>query len=215
MKPAAPVPKKAVNWEALRARLSQAIARTEAAARPSPDRIQEILQQRAQGLAQARGGARRVADAVEVVSFRVGNDSFAIATPFVRAVRPLGDWTPVPAGPDFLVGVFNLHGQVVALFDLSRLFGTARPSPETTNPSWLLVLGEERIEFGVVVGGALEVATLGTDELLPPPTVGGPVLRGVTAAALQVLDGEALLHDARLYLDQGDDMHAVSGEAKP
>lgn len=214
MKPSSSAPRKAIDWQELRARLAQAIQGTAAALQPSPERIEAILRERARVLASVRRKASRAADAVEVLTFRVGNDCFAIATQFVRAVRPLGDWTPIPAGPDFLLGVFPLHGQVVALFDLGRRLGLVDAALPDTGPSQVLVLGTDRIEFGVSVSEVVDVSFLGADEILPAPAAAPGMarehLRGVTGKAVLVLDGDALLRDALFYLDQDEDATPAS-----
>ena len=117
--------------------------------------------------------------------------------------------TPRPC-PDFLIGVINLRGEILDVFDLRCLFGV--PAGEVAESSRVVVLGDERDEFGVLADAAHEVTTLRRDEVLEPPgSVAGlarSYLRGVTAETLIILDGAELLQDARLFIDQGEDVGA-------
>ena len=81
-----------------------------------------------------------------------------------------------------------------------------------TDPTRVLVLGDDRAEFGVLADAAHDITTLRVDEIHAAPDsatgVGREYLRGVTADALIVLDGAALLQDGRLFIDQGDESGA-------
>jgi chemotaxis signal transduction protein len=93
------------------------------------------------------------------------------------------------------------------VFDLRELFGIAQQ--ELTELSRVIVVGEDRPEFGVLADVAQEVTTLRTDAVFPPlDSVGGAgrdYVRGVTKEGRTVLDGLALLQAQRLFIDQGED----------
>ena len=104
--------------------------------------------------------------------------------------------------------MLNLRGEILALIDLRAFFGIA--SRGLTDLSRILVLGWERNEFGIMADQVEEVSTLRVDEVLDTPATlpgggGRAPLLGVTADARIVLDGSALLADAALYIDQGDE----------
>jgi purine-binding chemotaxis protein CheW len=101
------------------------------------------------------------------------------------------------------VGVTNLRGDILAVFDLRRFFGL--PPGAVTELARVLVLGDDRAEFGVLADEVHEVRALRTGDLLDAPAsvagVGREYLRGVTEEALVVLDGDVLLRDSRLFID--------------
>jgi purine-binding chemotaxis protein CheW len=115
------------------------------------------------------------------------------------------------------VGVLNLRGDVLAVFDLRQFFGLAeRGAPEQAR---VLVLGHERAEFGVLADAVQEVQRLHTDEVLEPPAtvagVGRECVRGVTGAALIVLDGAVLFQDRRLFIDQAEEGPTTARGERP
>ncbi len=181
-------------------------AESDARLRPTAEQARAILEERALALARVPAQPLNAAEAVVVVTFHLEDEAFAIETRHVRRVVPLEDCTPVPGAPDFLVGVINLRGEVLAVIRLGTLFGVA--DGPRTGAARVIVLGDERDEFGILADAAEEVTTLRINQLLEPPGslegVGRSFVRGVTEQALIVLDGEALLGDDRLVIDQGE-----------
>jgi purine-binding chemotaxis protein CheW len=120
----------------------------------------------------------------------------------VVEVRRLTDLTPLPGAPPHTVGVVNVRGEILVVFDLRPLLGRART--ELTPQARVLVLGGGKAEFGLLVDRADEVRPLPADEVLPPAgRAGGGLgcLLGVTADGVAVLDGGALLKDSRFVAE--------------
>ena len=88
------------------------------------------------------------------ITFGIGNDCYAIAGDVVRevvaGVRP----TRLPTAPAVLLGVFNLRGEVVPVFDIAGLLGLRRSDGGdtaivvtlTAGPAGLLVDGLPKME---------------------------------------------------------------------
>jgi purine-binding chemotaxis protein CheW len=207
MKSRQPPGKRAIDWQQIRQRLAKATTATEEAAHLSPERARAVLAERARALARVSGRAVPSADLVHVATFALGNERYGIETRYVREVVRFTDYTPVPGTPDFLVGLTNLRGEVLAVIDLRKFLGVARQ--EVTDLARLIVLGDQHAEFGVLADAAHEVLPLRFDEIHEPPAsvagIGREYLRGVTPDALIVLDGAVLLRDGRLFIDQGEE----------
>ncbi|HEY6175200.1 MAG TPA: chemotaxis protein CheW, partial [Kofleriaceae bacterium] len=110
------------------------------------------------------------------------------------------DIAPVPGAPPILLGVMNLHGEVLPVFDPRRLLGLAAEAAGDGGP--VIVLGRTGAEFGLLVDAADQVLRLTTDQLHTAPESLAPerreLLQGVTQDGVIVLDGPKLLTDARL-----------------
>jgi purine-binding chemotaxis protein CheW len=210
MKPHQGQPATQIDWGQVRKRLDRAMRATEEALRLSPERARAVMEERARALARVPEQAARAAQGLEVIIFALANERYGLETRYVREVIRLSDFTPLPGAPDFLVGVTNLRGHILAVIDLRKFFGVAaRGLTDTTR---VIVLGDERDEFGVLADATSEVHTLGLGEVLEPPgSVAGVAreyVRGVTADALLILDGAVLLQDQRLFIDQGEETGA-------
>ncbi|HMC66010.1 MAG TPA: chemotaxis protein CheW [Gemmataceae bacterium] len=198
------LPSRKINWDELRQRLARTIAAMEDAVRLSPEQAKAVLDERARVLARAPVQAPDAARVLEVAKFTLANEQYALETRFISRVVRLIEHTPVPGAPDFLVGLINLQGDILAVFDLRKFFGLEARG--ITDLSMVFVLGGDRAEFGVLVDAAKEVMTLEIDEVLEPPgSVTGAAreyLRGVTKDALMVLDGAAILKDPHLFIEE-------------
>lgn len=198
----------AIDWQRAKQRLARAGQSLEEALHLSPERSRAVMEERARVLARVPAVPTGAAETLEFVVFALAGERYGIETHYIREVVRLADYTPLPGAPDFLVGVTNLRGQVLAIIDLRRFFGVEVRG--LSDLSRVLVAGLDRPEFGILADAVHDVVTLPRDRVLEPPeTVAGVAreyLRGVTADALILLDGSALLQDARLVVDQGEEV---------
>jgi purine-binding chemotaxis protein CheW len=201
-----PTPTGGIDWQQLRHRLARARQATEESARLSPERARAVMEERARILARVPSRPPEAAEVLEVVTFALADERYAVETRHVREVLRVSEIAPVPGAPELLAGLLNLRGEILAVFDMRRTFGAADLG--LTERARVVVLGDERAEFGVLADEVHEVTTLRIDEVHEAPgSVAGVAreyLRGVTAGALIVLDGAVLLRDSRLFIDQAE-----------
>lgn len=173
----------------------------------SRERAKAILDERARQLARVPAANTSAADQMEVTVFRLASETYAMETVYIRTVIRPPTIARVPDVPPFLLGVINLRGEVLGVVDLRSLLRVEQPV--ITEKSRILILGDERPEFGVLVDAVDEVTNLHIDQILKPPgslsSVGRDYIRGVTSNALIVIDGGLLLRDERLCIDQSRD----------
>src|SRR5471032_2992343 len=193
-----------IDWPAVHRRLERADAAMEEAFNPSPAHAKAIMDARARRLAPIPEVSRPPGANVGVVLFGLGRERYAIETRFVREVVRFADFTQVPGTPKFVVGVANLRGTVIAIIDLHRFFNIPRKG--VTDLSRVIVLGIDRVEFGILADLADGQTEIAVADILPPPGkmagIASSYVRGVTREALIILDGMALLADERLTVDQ-------------
>jgi purine-binding chemotaxis protein CheW len=213
--PVAPKKRQAIDWQNVRDRLNRAI--TASADRHSPERVRAILQERARTAARVPAPTPQAGALLEVLRFTLAGELYALETTYIREVLRPREITPLPGTPDFLAGIANLRGQIVAIFDLRRFFNLATPAGAEL--ARVIVLGQERVEFGMLADAVHGVDLLPIEHVKEPPgSVSGiarEYLRGVTANALSVLDGAVLLKDTRLTIDLREDGGPESAEVKP
>ncbi len=180
----------------------------------SESRAEELMRERAEKLANISANQQKNFD-MEVVSFLLASETYAIETRYIREIAALSSLTRVPGAPDFIAGVINLHGQIVALMDLKKLFGL--PNTEWNADAKVLILGTEHTEFGIIADSVDTVLKMQRSDLHDPPdTISGAGrdhLLGVTLEALIVLDGKAMIQDKRLFVNQtnqaNESLHSV------
>lgn len=132
------------------------------------------------------------------VIFRLGGEGYALEVMRVQEVLDIPALTEVPGSPRCLLGVINLRGHVVPVYDLRIPFGlTADPHPARA-PSVLIVEtepGNESQVTGLVVDRVSDVLEFSPEEVQPSPQLGlgktTPFVRGLIRhqeAFLLVLD---------------------------
>jgi purine-binding chemotaxis protein CheW len=86
----------------------------------------------------------------------VGGESYALPVENVLEVAELGDLATVPGAGGAVLGVCNLRGQVLPVFDLARVFGIAG----ATVPARLLVAEHDGRRVGLAIEDVTDVGTL-------------------------------------------------------
>lgn len=191
------------DWEDVKSRLRQLAETLDPARHDSVERARQILDQRARELAVPLESEADETDSIEILTFLMGGELYALETTFVLELTRVATLTKVPDCPAFVRGITNLRGDVLAIVDLCTLFQVA-DAPR--DKPWMLVLGDDRAEFGIVIDNAVNVCSINTCDIFATPvSVSGvqhDFLRGVTEEAMLVLDGAVLLADERLMIDE-------------
>ncbi len=131
------------------------------------------------------------------VVFRLGGEGYAIEVMRVQEVLDMQSLTEVPGGPKFLLGVYNLRGHVVPVYDLRVPFGLPKDTKPARAPCVLIVepnVGDEQIT-GLLVDRVSDVLEFSPEDVQPSPQLGlgkaSPFVRGLIRhhdAFLLVLD---------------------------
>ncbi|MFP4349728.1 MAG: chemotaxis protein CheW [Thermodesulfobacteriota bacterium] len=119
-------------------------------------------------------GKTGITEAGQYLTFKLGEEIFALNVGQVREVLDLTTITKVPGTPDFMRGVINVRGSVVPVMDLRLKFGLSRT--ENTLDTRIIVM-ELSLDGEVVVLGTLadsvnEVIDLEPNQIEPPPKIG-------------------------------------------
>jgi len=114
-----------------------------------------------------------ITETAQYITFKLGDESFAINVAQVREVLELPQITKVPTAPDYMRGVVNVRGKAIPVVDLRLKFGL--PSTPDTINSRIVVLELELDGETTVVGGIAdsvhEVIELESGQINPPPRI--------------------------------------------
>jgi purine-binding chemotaxis protein CheW len=112
-------------------------------------------------------------ETAQYITFKLGDELFAINVTQVREVLELPQITKVPTAPDYMRGVVNVRGKAIPVVDLRLKFGLPS-TPDTVN-SRIVVLELELDGEITVVGGIAdsvhEVIELEASQINPPPSI--------------------------------------------
>jgi len=115
-----------------------------------------------------------VTEAMQYLTFKLGEEVFALDISKVREVLDFTTVTGVPRTPDFMRGVINLRGSVVPVVDLRLKFGMTRTENSVNT---CVIITEVTVDGDTTVLGALadsvqEVLDLEPGSIAPPPRIG-------------------------------------------
>lgn len=109
-----------------------------------------------------------------ILSFRLGEEVFAIGVSRVINILELSQITKIPKSPDYMKGVINLRGAVLPVIDLRTKFGL--PEKEATIDTCVIVLSinvtGEQVFIGTFVDAVCEVLDLRIEDIAPSPSIG-------------------------------------------
>lgn len=108
------------------------------------------------------------------LTFRLAEEYFAVNVSNVLHILEMQRITKVPHCPDYMMGVINLRGAVLAVIDSRKKFGLGEA--EITQNSCILVLNlelnGETVNIGALVDSVHEVEDITPGQIKPPPSVG-------------------------------------------
>ena len=104
---------------------------------------------------------------VQLVGFIVGNEEFAVPILSIQEIIKPIEWTKVPFTPNFVLGVFNLRGNVLPLIDLRKKFNAATAEFDDDVRFIVIKVGDELAGF--VIDRLTEALRLEESSILPPP----------------------------------------------
>jgi purine-binding chemotaxis protein CheW len=119
----------------------------------------------------APAAARRGDDdpLVQLCTFRVGTEDYAVDIMRVREIIPPQPVTPVPRAPPFVEGVFRARGEVVPVVDVRKRFGLAATPPTRRTRFVVVRVGPRRI--ALVVDEVCEVLRIRRSDIRPAPAL--------------------------------------------
>ncbi len=113
-------------------------------------------------------------EAVQYLTFKLGNEIFATEVAKVREVLDFTAITAIPRTPEFMSGVINLRGSVVPVVDMRLCLNMSR-TERTTNTCIVVLevqLDGEPVVIGALADSVEEVIDLDSSQISPAPQIG-------------------------------------------
>lgn len=151
--------------------------------------------------------ASRNSMAVELLTFKVGGEDYAIDVAATREIRGWATPSELPDSPPHILGVINLRGDVVPLMDLAARIGLK--TPEINERSVIIVTEVESGRLGLLVDAVSDIIAPSEDEMQPPPEAAAcgdnPCVRALTIIGekmVRVLELSSVMPSKFLSTDQ-------------
>ena len=128
----------------------------------------------------------------EYLTFRMGEEEYAIDILRVREIRALTPVTRIANSAPAMKGIFDLRGSIVPVFDMRILLGLA--PCEVANPV-VIILDIDGRPAGIVVDTVRQVVALERGAVKPVPSVSTVVDADCIRGATQQDDGMLIVLD--------------------
>jgi purine-binding chemotaxis protein CheW len=152
----------------------------------------------------------------QLVAFVLGEQRYALHLFAVDRIAPIVEVTPLPKAPEIVIGVINMQGQIIPVFNVRRRFRL--PEREVALSDRMIIAQTSRRSVALIVDAVSGVMERQTDELVPPEKI-LPRLEYVDGV-LRLEDGMILIHDLERFLSLEEEqsldksMQAVQGRGK-
>ncbi len=110
-------------------------------------------------------------DLLQYVTFKIGDEDFAIDILRVKEIIREVEVTEVPKSHDFVDGIMSLRGEVMLIISLRMTLGL--PKLEDNNDNRVLVTDLNGVTVGLIVDSVSEILRLSPKDIEPPPHTSG------------------------------------------
>lgn len=167
---------------------------------PKQKEATRILHERANYLAIHETDTKEKKGFISYIKFRLGaNESYGVPYHYTKEVMQHMTPIKVPFLPDFIAGVINHRGALLAVFDLKKLFHI---QSSVVNQAYVILITNQHMTVGILADSidgsdaydptALDAALLSEDIIKPEYIVG--LHQGLTA----IINVDAILSDPQL-----------------
>lgn len=138
--------------------------------------------------------AEETSELCQYVTFKVGDEAFAVPMGPVQEIIRVPDVVRVPLAPYSLMGLSNLRGKVLPILSLRRLFGFEDKDDDDATRAIVVDVNQD---VGFIVDRVASVIEVEPGAIESPERVGNGVPEGMLSGVIKKISG----HDLVLILD--------------
>ncbi len=120
------------------------------------------------------GGSGGKNGEMQLISFTLGAETFGVSIENVKEILKVGETTPIPRAPDYLMGMMNVRGTILPVVTPKKRLKLLDDTGVTPD-SRILVLHTAGQWTGLLVDSVSSVQRVSADAVEPPP----PAARGI------------------------------------
>jgi purine-binding chemotaxis protein CheW len=139
---------------------------------------------------------------LQFVTFTIGDDEYAVDIHAVREIKAWSEPTMLPNQPPHMLGVLNLRGAIVPIFDLRRRFAQGMTEPTSMHVNIILAVGERLV--GILVDTVSDILSVDETEIRPAPRRDRVVDDTYLAGLVTVQEHMVVILDADKLFNQSE-----------
>lgn len=130
---------------------------------------------------------------IELVVFCSGGQSFSLDIRHVREIRGQSAITQLPHAPEEVLGVMNLRGAVIPVFDLSSCFGLGPTAADVRNV--IMIAMNDTRTIGLLVQSVSEIVSIPHSSIQDAPAMAGGPAQSHISGLIQLAEGMSRVID--------------------
>lgn len=131
------------------------------------EKLNQVLNKQQEQVKGSIGIENKEEEIRQLVGFMIEEEEYAIPILSIQEIIKPIEYTRVPGVPDYVLGVFNMRGNVIPLIDLAKRFGLGS-SKQTANTRYIVLKGEEG-NIGFVIDKLTEAIKIEESKIDAPP----------------------------------------------
>ena len=93
---------------------------------------------------------KKVGERIQLIVFKLGDEEYALPIDDIKEVVITPGIAKIPQTPDYIKGVANIRGNIIAIMDMEERLGLVKEEKDL-NGSYTLVISGEKFKVGVIV----------------------------------------------------------------
>lgn len=111
----------------------------------------------------------------KMVTFSLAGKDYAIDIMQVKEIAKAGRFTYVPNTSPFVLGVYNLRGDIIPIIDLRIFFNIPTKARESDALESMIIINVDEQTFGIVVDAIDKVVGISKNSIQPPHPIFGDI----------------------------------------
>lgn len=111
----------------------------------------------------------------KMITFSLAGKDYAIDIMRVKEIAKAGNFTYVPNTSPYVLGVYNLRGDIIPIIDLRIFFNIPTPARKKNQAESMVIINLEEQTFGVVVDYIDKVIGVSSSTIQPPHPIFGDI----------------------------------------
>jgi purine-binding chemotaxis protein CheW len=157
----------------------------------------------------AAGGMSEI---LQLVTFRLGNEEYAVDILKVQEINRMKEITRVPNTPLYVEGVINLRGKVIPVINLRSKFSLAERDNDTQ--SRIMIMDIQGITMGLVVDAVSEVLRIPGNIVEPTPPMASNISTEFIKGIAKLEDRLIILLDMDMLVGKAEETSLIESATK-
>jgi purine-binding chemotaxis protein CheW len=105
---------------------------------------------------------------MQFLIFKVASEEYGIDITKIREIKGWSPTTKLPNTPDYMLGVMNLRGLIIPIFDLKNIFNKGLTQANEKNVVIIITVNNKTM--GILVDSVSDIVDTNSDQIKPAPS---------------------------------------------